>query len=142
MPPINDNRQKCKESYMSTNIIRIAIAGAGGKMGRQLIQSVAQIDGVTLGAAFEREGSSLIGSDAGELAGIGVCGIKVSDKLDHAKDKFDVLIDFTRPEGTLNHLAFCVENKKMMIIGTTGFNDAGKHAIARSEERRVGKESR
>lgn len=130
MPPINDNRQKCKESYMSTNIIRIAIAGAGGKMGRQLIQSVAQIDGVTLGAAFEREGSSLIGSDAGELAGIGVCGIKVSDKLDQAKDKFDVLIDFTRPEGTLNHLAFCVENKKMMIIGTTGFNDAGKQAIA------------
>lgn len=114
---------------MSTQDIRIAIAGAGGKMGRQLIQSVSQIEGVTLGAAFEREGSSLIGSDAGELAGIGVSGIKVSDKLEQAKDQFDVLIDFTRPEGTLAHLKFCVENKKMMIIGTTGFDDTGKQAI-------------
>ena len=82
---------------MSTNMIRIAIAGAGGKMGRQLIQSVSQIEGVTLGAAFEREGSSLIGSDAGELAGIGACGVKVADDLQQAKDNFDVLIDFTRP---------------------------------------------
>ncbi|OCG38343.1 4-hydroxy-tetrahydrodipicolinate reductase [Gilliamella apicola] len=114
---------------MSTNMIRIAIAGAGGKMGRQLIQAVSQIEGVTLGAAFERAGSSLIGSDAGELAGIGICGIKVTDNLEQAKDQFDVLIDFTRPEGTLAHLAFCVENKKMIIIGTTGFDDAGKLAI-------------
>ncbi|MWN05429.1 4-hydroxy-tetrahydrodipicolinate reductase [Gilliamella sp. Pas-s95] len=115
---------------MSTNMIRIAITGAGGKMGRQLIQAVSQIEGVTLGAAFERAGSSLIGSDAGEIAGIGMCGIKVTDNLAQAKDQFDVLIDFTRPEGTLAHLAFCVENKKMIIIGTTGFDDAGKQAIA------------
>ena len=86
---------------MSTSMIRIAIAGAGGKMGRQLIQAVSQIEGVTLGAAFERVGSSLIGSDAGELAGIGLCGVKVTDNLLKAKDQFDVLIDFTRPEGTL-----------------------------------------
>ncbi|MWP46165.1 4-hydroxy-tetrahydrodipicolinate reductase [Gilliamella sp. Pas-s27] len=115
---------------MSINMVRIAIAGAGGKMGRQLIQAVSQIKGVTLGAAFEQASSSLIGSDAGELAGIGICGIKVTDNLEQAKDQFDVLIDFTRPEGTLSHLAFCVENKKMIIIGTTGFDDAGKQAIA------------
>lgn len=115
---------------MSTNMIRIAIAGAGGKMGRQLIQAVSQIDGVTLGAAFERKGSSLVGSDAGELAGIGVCNIKVTDNLEQAQDKFDVLIDFTRPEGTLSHLSFCVAHSKMMIIGTTGFDEAGKQAIA------------
>lgn len=114
---------------MSTNLIRIAIAGAGGKMGRQLIQSAAQIEGVTLGAAFERQGSSLIGSDAGELAGIGICGVTITDNLELAKDQFDLLIDFTRPEGTLAHLNFCVEHKKMMIIGTTGFDDAGKQAI-------------
>ena len=119
---------------MSTNMIRIAIAGAGGKMGRQLIQAVSQIEGVTLGAAFEREGSSLIGSDAGELAGIGLCGVKVTDNLAKAKDQFDVLIDFTRPEGTLAHLTFCVENKKMMIIGTTGFDEAGKQAIANAAQ--------
>lgn len=119
---------------MSTNMIRIAIAGAGGKMGRQLIQAVSQIEGVTLGAAFEREGSSLIGNDAGELAGIGLCGVKVTDNLAKAKDQFDVLIDFTRPEGTLAHLTFCVENKKMMIIGTTGFDEAGKQAIANAAQ--------
>ncbi|OCG26375.1 4-hydroxy-tetrahydrodipicolinate reductase [Gilliamella sp. wkB108] len=120
---------------MSTDLIRIAIAGAGGKMGRQLIQSVSQIDGATLGAAFEREGSTLIGSDAGELAGIGVCGIKVTDNLEKVKEQFDILIDFTRPEGTLSHLKFCVENKKMMIIGTTGFDDAGKQAIADASQK-------
>lgn len=120
---------------MSTNMIRIAIAGAGGKMGRQLIQSVSQIAGVELGAAFERKGSSLIGSDAGELAGIGVCGITITDELEQAKDQFDVLIDFTRPEGTLAHLAFCIENKKMMIIGTTGFDDAGKQAIVAASKK-------
>ena len=119
---------------MSTSMIRIAIAGAGGKMGRQLIQAVSQIEGVTLGAAFEREGSSLIGSDAGELAGIGLCGVKVTDNLLKAKDQFDVLIDFTRPEGTLAHLTFCVEHKKMMIIGTTGFDEAGKQAIANAAQ--------
>ncbi|WP_294614837.1 4-hydroxy-tetrahydrodipicolinate reductase [uncultured Gilliamella sp.] len=120
---------------MSTDLIRIAIAGAGGKMGQQLIQSVSQIEGVTLGAAFERQGSSLIGSDAGELAGVGNCGIIVTDNLEQAKDQFDVLIDFTRPEGTLNHLEFCVQHNKMMIIGTTGFDDAGKKAITEAAKK-------
>ena len=102
--------------------IRVAIAGAGGRMGRQLIQAALQMEGVALGAALEREGSSLVGSDAGELAG-------VQSSLAAVKDDFDVLIDFTRPEGTLNHLAFCREHGKGMVIGTTGFDDAGKQAI-------------
>jgi 4-hydroxy-tetrahydrodipicolinate reductase len=108
--------------------IRVAIAGAGGRMGRQLIQAVQQMDGVALGAALEREGSSLLGSDAGELAGAGKAGVTVQSSLRAVKDDFDVLIDFTRPEGTLNHLAFC-RNGKGMVIGTTGFDDAGKQAI-------------
>lgn len=116
-------------------MIRIAIAGAGGKMGRQLIQSVSLIDGVTLGAAFERTGSSLIGSDAGELAGIGQCGVNVTDDLEQAKDNFDVFIDFTRPEGTLAHVLFCANNQKMMIIGTTGFDDAGKQTIVEAAQK-------
>ena len=86
--------------------IRVAIAGAGGRMGRQLIQAALALEGVQLGAALEREGSSLLGSDAG-----------------------DVFIDFTRPEGTLNHLAFCRQHGKGMVIGTTGFDEAGKQAI-------------
>lgn len=110
--------------------IRVAIAGAGGRMGRQLIQATQQMDGVALGAALEREGSSLLGSDAGELAGVGKTGVLVSSDLQAVKDDFDVFIDFTRPEGTLVHLDFCRKNQKGMVIGTTGFDDAGKQAIS------------
>ncbi|HEI8866805.1 4-hydroxy-tetrahydrodipicolinate reductase [Serratia sp. AKBS12] len=114
---------------MTDTQIRIAIAGSGGRMGRQLIQAVQQAQGVVLGAALERPGSSLLGTDAGELAGIGALGVTVSDSLSKVADDFDILIDFTRPEGTLAHLAFCVEHHKAMVIGTTGFDDAGKAAI-------------
>jgi 4-hydroxy-tetrahydrodipicolinate reductase len=114
---------------MSDSQIRIAIAGAGGRMGRQLIQAVQQAEGVVLGAALSRPGSSLIGVDAGELAGIGALGVKVSDSLDNVASEFDILIDFTRPESTLGYLEFCVAHHKAMVIGTTGFDDAGKQAI-------------
>ncbi len=114
---------------MTDSQIRIAIAGAGGRMGRQLILEVQQAPGVVLGAAFERPGSSLIGTDAGELAGAGALGVPVSASLDSVADDFDILIDFTRPEGTLEHLAFCVAHHKAMVIGTTGFDDASKAAI-------------
>ncbi|WP_340615391.1 4-hydroxy-tetrahydrodipicolinate reductase [Xenorhabdus entomophaga] len=115
---------------MADTDIRVAIVGASGRMGRNLIQAVQQLDGVTLGAALERSGSSLVGSDAGELAGIGKNGIAISDDLHQVIEQFDVLVDFTRPEGTLTYLAICRQYRKSMIIGTTGFDDAGKHAIA------------
>jgi len=114
---------------MDESQVRVAIAGAGGRMGRQLIQAALQLDGVTLGAALERTGSSLVGSDAGELAGVAKTGVVVSDSLEAVGNDFDVFIDFTRPEGTLNHLAFCRQHGKGMVIGTTGFDDAGKQAI-------------
>lgn len=114
---------------MNNRIIRVAIAGAGGRMGRQLITAVSQIEGVVLGAAFEHTGSSLLGVDAGELAGLGKLDIAVTDNFESAKDHFDVFIDFTRPEGTLTHLDFCVSHQKTMVIGTTGFDEAGKQAI-------------
>ena len=115
--------------------LKIAIAGAGGRMGRQLIQAVHSAEGVELGAAFERKGSSLVGTDAGELAGIGHLGVAVSDDLESQKDKFDLLIDFTRPEGTLEHIAFCVANNKKMVIGTTGFDQNGKAAIKAASDK-------
>ncbi|WP_058912199.1 4-hydroxy-tetrahydrodipicolinate reductase [Entomohabitans teleogrylli] len=114
---------------MQDGQIRVAIAGAGGRMGRQLIQAALQMDGVALGAALEREGSSLLGSDAGELAGVGKTGVVVHSSLAAVADDFDVFIDFTRPEGTLAHLAFCRDRGKGMVIGTTGFDEAGKQAI-------------
>ena len=107
--------------------LKIAVAGAGGRMGRQLIAATHEAEGVQLSAAFERQGSSLLGADAGELAGIGQIGVAVSDNLEQAD--FDVLIDFTRPEGTLEHLKFCQSHNKKIVIGTTGFDDAGKAAI-------------
>lgn len=115
--------------------LKIGIVGAGGRMGRQLIQAVNNAEGVELGAAFERQGSSLIGSDAGELAGIGANGVIVAGDLAAQSANFDLLIDFTRPEGTLEHIAFCVANGKKMVIGTTGFDDAGKAAIKAASEK-------
>ncbi|WP_313107533.1 4-hydroxy-tetrahydrodipicolinate reductase [Atlantibacter sp.] len=109
--------------------VRVAIAGAGGRMGRQLIQAALQMEGVVVGAALEREGSSLLGSDAGELAGAGKIGVQVQSSLEAVADDFDVFIDFTRPEGTLHHLDFCRRHHKGMVIGTTGFDEAGKQAI-------------
>lgn len=104
-------------------------------MGRQLIQAVQQSEQGRLGAALERPGSSLIGADAGEMAGVGAIGIKIGDCLASIKDDFDILVDFTRPEGTLVHLDFCLQHGKGMIIGTTGFDQAQKALIQRAAER-------
>lgn len=114
--------------------IRIAIVGAPGRMGRNLIQAAQQAEGVVLGAALARAGSSLIGSDAGELAGIGKTGVIITADLQQVVNDFDVLIDFTRPEGTLEYLAFCRQHQKAMVIGTTGFDEAGKAAIRAAAE--------
>jgi len=114
--------------------IRVAIVGAGGRMGRQLIQAVVDSDAVCLGAALVRPGSSLTGTDAGELAGAGRLGVQVVDNLAAVVNDFDVLIDFTRPEGTLDYLAVCREHGKAMVIGTTGFDEAGKAAIRAAAE--------
>ncbi len=113
---------------------RLAIVGAPGRMGRNLIQAAHQAEGVAVGAALARSGSSLLGTDAGELAGIGKTGVTVTDDLLKVVDDFDVLIDFTRPEGTLEYLAFCRQHQKAMVIGTTGFDDAGKAAIRAAAE--------
>lgn len=115
--------------------IRVAIVGAPGRMGRNLIQAVHEAEGVVLGAALAREGSSLLGADAGEMAGVGNIGVAITDDLLKVVEHFDVLIDFTRPEGTLAYLAFCRAHGKAMVIGTTGFDEAGKAAIqAASQE--------
>lgn len=114
--------------------LKIGIVGAGGRMGRNLIQAVHQFEGVELTAAFERAGSSLIGADVGELVGLGNLGVAIKATLAE-NPNFDLLIDFTRPEGTLEHIAFCVVNHKKMVIGTTGFDDAGKQAIKVASEK-------
>jgi 4-hydroxy-tetrahydrodipicolinate reductase len=101
--------------------IKIAIAGSNGRMGRTLLENVLQSDDLALHAALEHSNSALIGKDAGEFFGM-ACGIKISADVATAVQGADVLIDFTRPEGTLHHLEICRKLGVNMVIGTTGFN--------------------
>ncbi len=100
--------------------IRVAIAGAGGRMGRTLIQAVHETQGLRVSAATELAGSGLIGVDAGEVAGIGVVGAPIRPDLDEILADFDVLIDFTTPKATMHHLELCRDARCRMVIGTTG----------------------
>ena len=109
---------------------RIAITGAAGRMGKTLITALDETDGLELTAAIDHPESSLIGSDAGELAGIGRNGVRLSPRLDAVMDAFDVLIDFTFPELTLENARLCSEAGKRMVIGTTGMTDADKAQLA------------
>lgn len=110
-------------------MIKIAVAGAAGRMGRALINACTQAEGCQLSAAIEHAGNSLLGSDAGDLAGIGSLDIKLVDNLSAVKDNFDTLIDFTQPDATIENLEFCVEHGKNIVIGTTGFSDEQKQKI-------------
>ena len=110
----------------NSNDVRVAVIGAAGRMGRALIQAVTEGEGVTLTAAVDRPGNSLIGTDAGELAGIGKLGVKVVDSLESVKDDFDVLIDFTAPAATVANAQFCADHGKKMAIGTTGLSENQK----------------
>ncbi len=109
---------------------RIAVCGAGGRMGRALIAAVHAADGATLTAAVERAESSLIGADAGELAGIGRLGVTLAGSLAEVIDQFDVVIDFTAPAATVAHLALCQAHGKAIVIGTTGLNDEQKQQVS------------
>jgi 4-hydroxy-tetrahydrodipicolinate reductase len=106
------------------NPIRVAVMGCNGRMGKVLLEAIANAEGVVVGAALERPGSAVIGLDAGELNGWGA-GVIISDSLEKVKDEFDLIIDFTRPEVTLANLAFALAHGKQMVIGTTGFDEAG-----------------
>ena len=116
-------------------MINIAIVGAAGRMGKILIEACVEAENAQLTVATEHPESSLVGADAGEVAGVGKNGVIISASLDNAANDFDVLIDFTRPEPTLKHLAWCVMNNKSMIIGTTGFSDAEKAEINAAGEK-------
>lgn len=111
---------------------RIAVIGAAGRMGKTLIEAISQAEGAQLTAAIERPESSLVGSDAGELAGVGRNGVVVQDSLGKVLDDFDVLIDFTHPSTTLVNLELCRGAGKAMVIGTTGFTDQQKELLSKA----------
>lgn len=109
---------------------RIAVIGAAGRMGRVLIEATAQGEGTCLGAAIDRPESSLIGSDAGELAALGRLNVPVTGDLEAALAGVDAVIDFTHPSSTLKNLALCRAAGKPMVIGTTGFSPEEKQYLA------------
>lgn len=105
---------------------KIAITGAAGRMGRVLIEAISQDTQSSLSIANEHADSSFLNIDAGELANIGTINIPIKTEL---TNNFDVLVDFTRPEACLEHLKFCLDQNKAIIIGTTGFSDTQKNII-------------
>lgn len=103
--------------------VRLGVTGAAGRMGRMLIESIADSDyDIELTAAIEREGSSLVGADAGELIGRPASGIRLVGDLADVIDSIDVLIDFTVPSSTLRNADICSRHGVAMVIGTTGLS--------------------
>lgn len=97
---------------------RIAIAGAAGRMGKNLVIACSETGELTLSQALEREQSPSLGLDCGLLAGLDPNGVQITDQLD--ANLFDILIDFTHPTATTHHVDFCAAHDKKMVIGTTG----------------------
>lgn len=108
---------------------KILVTGAAGRMGRNLIAAVHEAEGAILTAATERQGSSIIGADAGELAGLDKNNVPLNDDLKSVVDDFDVCIDFTAPAVTVENIKACREAGKKMVIGTTGLTDEQKQII-------------
>ena len=103
-------------------------------MGRALVEAINNAPDEELTAAIERSDSELIGTDAGETAGLGKNGVAISSDLAAVIDRFDVLIDFTRPEAALDNLAICRANTKRLVIGTTGFSAEQTRQIKEAAE--------
>ncbi len=105
--------------------MKIAVAGASGRMGRMLIEAVLAAPDMELAAALDRPGSPSLDADAGAFMGQAT-GVTITDQTEQALKGADVLIDFTRPEATLAYLDICTRLGVKMVIGTTGFSDDEK----------------
>jgi 4-hydroxy-tetrahydrodipicolinate reductase len=119
--------------FMENNQIKIAVAGAAGRMGKAIVEAIqlSENSDVILGAGTVSKGSSLLGVDIGEVAGVGKLGVLFSDDLNEVLNDFDVLIDFTAIESTLEHVKICAANAKKHVIGTTGLSEAEKVELER-----------
>ncbi|MEO5334460.1 MAG: 4-hydroxy-tetrahydrodipicolinate reductase [Magnetococcus sp. YQC-5] len=113
---------------------QIAVVGAGGRMGRMLVQAICAREHARLVAATEQPDSPLIGRDAGEVAGVGSLGIAIAKDPACAFQAGQVVIDFTQPAATLTHLELAQAAGAAMVIGTTGFDKAGRERIQQAAE--------
>jgi 4-hydroxy-tetrahydrodipicolinate reductase len=114
--------------------MRLAIAGAAGRMGRTLVEAVLRSKDLTLAAALEMPGHPQLGRDAGDAAGA-PSGVKIAADVAAALAAADAIIDFTRPEGTLAHLDACVAAGKRAVVGTTGFSAEEKARVVAAAKR-------
>jgi len=102
-------------------MIKAVVTGAAGRMGSRIINVLSASEGIALSGALEKSGHGMIGQDPGGPAGIGATGVKISGDLKSAFAGGDVLIDFTFPETSLEHLKVCADLGKAAVIGSTGF---------------------
>lgn len=114
--------------------MKIAVAGASGRMGRMLIEAINNAEDAILAGALDIAQAPSIGTDASAFLGA-AASVTIESDLAKGLANAEYLIDFTRPEGTLKHLEYCAAHRIKMIIGTTGFDDAGKAAIAAAAEK-------
>ena len=112
-------------SQPASRVLRVAVAGASGRMGRMLIEAIQGSGDCVLAGALDVAGSPGLGQDAAAFLGH-TSGVTITADLKVGLQNADVLIDFTRPEGTLAHMAVCAELGVKAVIGTTGFTDAQK----------------
>jgi 4-hydroxy-tetrahydrodipicolinate reductase len=115
-------------------MVRLAIAGAAGRMGRAIIKLAGETDEIRICEAFEHPDSPAVGTDAGSSAGIGEIGVEIGSGFDSIGDGYDVLIDFTVPESTRHNAEACRRRGKRMVIGTTGLGGARAVLDAAAEE--------
>ncbi|MDP4823371.1 MAG: 4-hydroxy-tetrahydrodipicolinate reductase [Aestuariivirgaceae bacterium] len=109
--------------------MRLAVAGAGGRMGRTLARIIHETPGVTLGGGLERSGSEFLGRDFGELAGLGPLNVALTDNAPELFTRIDGIIDFTAPAATVELAGLSAQARIVHVIGTTGLSEAQEAAI-------------
>lgn len=114
---------------------KIAITGAAGRMGRSLIEATLLAEQAQLTAAIERPGGGFSGMDAGEMIGQNKLDVAIVDKLAAVTDNFDVLIDFTTPEATMQNVEICLATGRKIVIGTTGLSEEQKRSLNKAAEK-------
>ena len=114
--------------------IKIGICGAAGRMGKAILEVCHEADDIEIAAAIVHDGSSIIGIDAGEQAGIGKIGVTISDDIAIIADQIDVMIDFTIASSLTENLEKCRAAGKAMVIGTTGLDDNQKALITKAAD--------
>ncbi len=113
-----------------TDPLKLAVTGAGGRMGRELIRAVHETDGVELTGAIERAGADCIGADCGVLAGLPPLGVTVSDDPLPIVAAADGILDFTTPQASLRFAGLAAQARIVHVIGTTGMDDTHETGIA------------